>query len=153
MPHLTSGLSLLCRLPHPSSWQAPPAYCPLIFSVFLLYPTHGQSDLLSAFDETTTFADNLAEVFAIPPSWDREGAYRSPKDLVVYAETANKKLLKIPRKMKLMDVFAAAVGTGTSGGEKDGLPLRDGLLSFVVLPKGAAEDKWVSEVKARRDNP
>ena len=139
------------RLPHPSAWQAPPAYCPLIFSVFLLYPPYGQSDLLSAFDETTTFAANLAEVFASPPSWDTEGAYRSPANLVVYAETASGKLLKIPRKTRLMDVFGSAVGTGSSGGPKDGLPLRDGLLSFVVLPKGAVEEKWVAEVKAKRD--
>lgn len=89
-------------------------------------------------------------MFASPPPWDSKGQYRLT-NVVIYAETKNKKLLKIPRKMKLIDVFAAAVGTGTSGGEKDGLALKDGLLSFVVLPKGVEEEKWVAEVKQRRD--
>lgn len=139
-----------CSWPAPSGWHAPPPHCPLIFPVFLLYPTHSQSDLIQTFDETTTFADQLAVVLASPPAWDTRGAFR-PGNVVVYAETRAKRLLKIPRKMRLADVFAAAVGTGVQGGDRDGLQLKDGLLSFVVLPKGDEEDKWVNEVKQRRD--
>jgi small subunit ribosomal protein S7e len=34
---------------------------------------------------------------------------------------------------------------------KDGIVLKDGLLSFIVLPKGEEEKKWIEEFKRQRD--
>ena len=36
------------------------------------------------------------------------------------------------------------------GGPVDGLELKDGCLTFVVLPKGDVEQKWVEEFKRSR---
>lgn len=38
------------------------------------------------------------------------------------------------------------------GVPKDGVVLKDGLLSFVVLPKGEEEKKWIDEFKQKRDS-
>ncbi len=35
--------------------------------------------------------------------------------------------------------------------DRDGLVMRDGILSLVVLPKGEAESKWVEDFKAQRE--
>lgn len=128
-------------------WIAPPPEAPLVFPVFFLYPTHNQSDLLSHFEESTTFQSNLDSVFATPPPWDTAAAYR-PGKVVVYCETALGRLLKIPRKMTLREVFEAA--RGQEGKGQDGVVLRDGLLSFVVLVKGEDEQKWVEEAKKKQ---
>jgi hypothetical protein len=69
--------------------------------------------------------------------------------IVVYCETAKGRLLKIPKKMTLEEVFVAGKGKGT-GDDKDGVVLRDGLVSFVVLLKGEEERKWVEETKKKR---
>lgn len=51
--------------------------------------------------------------------------------------------------MTLLDVCNAAKAKGDEA--KDGLMLRDGCLTFVVLPKETeVEKKWVEEFKATR---
>jgi len=47
--------------------------------------------------------------------------------------------------MTLRDVCSAAKGI-----EKDGLELKDGCLTFVVLPRGEVENKWIQEYKSSR---
>ncbi len=52
--------------------------------------------------------------------------------------------------MTLRDVCNAA--KAKEGQPRDGLELKDGCLTFVVLPKGTdVEKKWVDEFKATRD--
>lgn len=69
--------------------------------------------------------------------------------------------MKIPIGAKkgftMEDVFSAArkepgVGEGKSGreGERDGVVVRDGLVSLVVVTKGEREETWVAEMKAKR---
>lgn len=113
-----------------------------------MYPEASTSDLLSSFATTDTFADQLAPVFASPPEWDTTGAYSSLASIVIYCETAKGRLLKIPHKMTLEEVFAAGKRAKDND---DGVVLRDGCLSFVVLAKGESEKKWVEEAKRKRD--
>lgn len=42
----------------------------------------------------------------------------------------------------------AEPGKGT---ERDGMEMKDGLLSIVVLPKGEAEKEWVERFKKERE--
>ena len=49
--------------------------------------------------------------------------------------------------MTLVDVFNASAG---KDGVADGLLLKQGYLSFIVVPKGEQEIKWVNEYKSSR---
>ncbi|KAI6165001.1 hypothetical protein EDD17DRAFT_1884906 [Pisolithus thermaeus] len=93
----------------------------LIFPVFFLYPQHATSDVISDFVENTTFSG--------PPVPDR--------------------LLKVGKKMTLRDVCRVAIQK--PGDPVDGLELKDGYLSFAVLPRGEVEQNWVEEFKRTRD--
>jgi len=125
----------------------------LIIPVFFLYPEHATSDVVPAFVEDTEFGAVLATMFppvAPRPSWDADRRYVLGS-LVVYAMTRRKRLLKVGRKMTLRDVCRAAGGTGGGGTNvEDGLEVKDGCLSFVVVPRGEAEQKWVEEYKSTR---
>jgi len=83
-----------------------------------------------------------------PPEWDKKGDYIA-SNLVVYATTFRKRLLKIGKKMTLRDVCKAA--KAKEGDPIDGLEIRDNCLSFAVLPKGAEETRWVEEYKKTRE--
>ncbi len=85
---------------------------------------------------------------APPPEWDAKGQYKDG-NLVIYAMTRRKRLLKVGKKMTLRDVCNAA--KAKEGEPLDGLELKDGCLTFAVLPKGAEETKWVEEYKKARD--
>jgi hypothetical protein len=116
----------------------------LVFPVFFLYPQYATSDIIAEFAEDTPFATHLEVMFppqAPHPDWDSNHEYTVSR-LVVYAMTKTMRVLKIGKKMNLKDVFKAA---------KDGLELKDGCLSFVVLPKGQTEQNWVEEYKRTRD--
>lgn len=139
-----------------TSWTAPPITTPLIYPIFLLYPSHGQSDLITHFAETTSFNDQLAVMFPSSPSattgwaaWDTKREYHL-NNLVVYVETRHRRLLKCGKDLPLVEVIAKAVKL-EEGKVVDGVILRDGLMSFVVLVKGDQEKKWISEFKANRD--
>lgn len=139
---------------------------PILFPVFLLYPQHNTSDLITSFDPSATFSSHLATMFpptpgAPPmqtaygvrppekgPDWDPNGEYTT-SNLSVYATTHRRRLLKIGKRMTLRDACDAAAA-GASPGEKDGLELRDGSLSFIVLPKGERERAWADDFKRRR---
>jgi hypothetical protein len=82
------------------------------------------------------------------PEWDKNAEYVDGR-LVVYAITLRKRLLKVGKKMTLTDVCRAA--KGKHGEPRDGLEIKDGCLTFVVLPKGEVETKWVEEFKNARD--
>jgi hypothetical protein len=81
------------------------------------------------------------------PAWDARGEYTAGA-LVVYAPTRRRRLLKVGARMSLHDVCAAA--RAKEGEAPDGLELKDGCLTFVVLPKGTEEQKWIAQYKLER---
>ncbi|KAJ7122775.1 hypothetical protein C8R44DRAFT_704497 [Mycena epipterygia] len=123
----------------------------LIIPVFFLYPQHATSDAIPEFVEDTPFATHLSSMFppqAPPPTWDAKGEYVDGQ-LVIYAMTHRKRLLRVGKKMSLRDVCSAS--KGKDGEPRDGLEVKDGCLTFVVLPKGDVEKKWIDEYKSTRD--
>jgi small subunit ribosomal protein S7e len=113
----------------------------LIFPVFFLYPQYATSDVIEQFYEDTTFTAHLENMFppnASRPAWDEKGEYVVGK-MSVYAMTRGRRLLKIGKKMTLKDVFKATT---------DVIEVKDGCLTFSVLPKGAEEEKWIAAYKA-----
>ena len=137
----------------------PPEQTTLIYPVFLLYPSHSQSDFITHFSEETSVADHLAVMFpsSAPsseppfPAWDTKREYHSD-NLVVYVETAHRRLLKVGRDLTLREVIRKAVKPAMDGkGVGDGVILRDGLLSLVVLVKGEREKEWIDQYKRSRD--
>lgn len=83
------------------------------------------------------------------PEWDKNGEYVDGR-LVIYTITLRKRLLKIGKNMTLLDACKAS--KQKDGELKDGLEVKDGCLTFVVLPKGDVEQKWVDEFKMNRDS-
>lgn len=124
----------------------------LIIPVFFLYPQYATSDVIAHFVEDTTFSTHIVQMFppqAPAPSWDKAGKYMA-NTLVVYAITRRKRLLKVGKKMTLRDVCNAA--KAKEGEPDDGLELKDGCLTFIVVPKGEVEQNWVDEFKRTRDD-
>ncbi|GMK58254.1 hypothetical protein CspeluHIS016_0502860 [Cutaneotrichosporon spelunceum] len=141
-----------------AAWEPPTAATPLIFPVFLLYPQHNQSDLITHFHEETSFDDQLGPIFPAGPSstapgwspWDQKHEYWTG-NLVVYVETAARRLLKVGKEITLREVLAKAHRPAEGGKPRDGVVLRDGLLSFVVLVRGKEEREWIENFKRVRD--
>ncbi|KAI8870739.1 hypothetical protein GQ42DRAFT_162497 [Ramicandelaber brevisporus] len=115
----------------------------LSWPVTFLYPEHKQSDFIEAFDEAVVFADMLDTMFEQPPEWDDDGKYKA-KSLDVYFavpvknhldEGRTEKLLKIGRKMTLLDVLS----------HKDYV-ITDGIPAFIILPrKSSFTDSFVAQ--------
>lgn len=123
----------------------------LVMPVFFLYPQHAVSDTIPRFLEETPFSAHLTAMFppeAPAPEWDQKGEYVDG-NLVIYAITHRRRLLKVGKKMTLRDVCKAA--RGKDGEPRDGLEVKNGCMSFVVVPKGAEEKRWVDEFKQSRD--
>ena len=57
--------------------------------------------------------------------------------------------MKVGKNHTLRTVFEAA--RAKEGQPRDGLELRDGCLSFVVLPKGEVEKRWIEDYKKARE--
>ena len=81
--------------------------------------------------------------------WDAKHEFWSG-NLVVYLETAQRRLLKVGKELTLREVVLKAVKQ-MEYGKNDGMILRDGLLSFIVLVKGQQEKTWIEEYKRKRD--
>ncbi|KAL7415698.1 hypothetical protein BDY24DRAFT_381927 [Mrakia frigida] len=141
-----------------SLWLPPPPQTPLILPTFLLYPSHQTSDLLSHLPSTTPLLQALSPLFpplSPPPEWDSKGEF-TIKNIAVYVETSQGRLLKIPvgpkKGFTMEDVFQAGrKDAAENGGERDGVVVRDGVVSLVVVTKGEGEEKWVGEMKRRRE--
>ncbi|KAH9947251.1 40S ribosomal protein S7 [Amylocystis lapponica] len=119
-----------------------PQHTTLVVPVFFLYPQYATSDIVQHFVEDTPFSAHLSVMFppeASPPEWDKNHQYVAGQ-LVIYAMTHRKRLLKVGKKMTLRDACKAAAGK--VGEPRDGLEMKDGCLSFVVAPKGEVERKW-----------
>jgi hypothetical protein len=122
----------------------------LIFPALFLYPQHAVTDVVSNFVESTPFSAHLAAMFppaAEKPPWDVNNEYVDGS-LVVYTITHRKRILKVGKKMTLRDVCDAA--RAKEGEPRDWLELKDGCLTFIVLPKGEEEQKWVAQYKRER---
>ncbi|KAM6495667.1 40S ribosomal protein S7 [Amanita muscaria] len=136
---------------YPTFDQEDPTGKTLVFPVFFLYPQYATSDVISQFVEDTPFSAHLSVMFpphAEPPSWDVKRQYIDG-ELIIYAMTHRKRLLKVGKKMSLRDVLNAS--KAKEGDPHDGLELKDGCLSFAVLPKGDDERRWVEEYKRLRE--
>ncbi|KAJ3519505.1 hypothetical protein NMY22_g13162 [Coprinellus aureogranulatus] len=123
----------------------------LVLPVFFLYPQYAISDIIQEFYEDTSFEAHLERMFppkGASPPWDEKGEY-TYKNLVIYAMTHRKRLFKVGKKNTLRDIFKAA--GGKPDGPKDGLEVKDGCITFAVLPKGEEESKWVEEFKKTRE--
>jgi hypothetical protein len=119
--------------------------------VFFLYPQYATSDVISHFAEDTKFSAHLSLMFppdAPAPTWDVKGEYVAGT-VSIYAITHRKRLLKVGKKMTLRNV--CNVAKEKDGEPKDGLEIKDGYLTFVVLPKGEVEKRWIAEYKQSRD--
>lgn len=138
-----------------------PIRTPLQFPTLLVYPQHTQSDFIQAFHEDTTIGAQLDVVF--PPEargsiqWDHAGQYVST-NLQVYATTKKMRLLKIPRGLSLREIVdqgAKEEQVVVNGGKKlvrDGVVLKDGIITLVVLPKNSdAEKEWIERFKKDRE--
>ncbi|KAF8138160.1 40S ribosomal protein S7 [Boletus edulis] len=122
-----------------------PTRSTLIFPVFFLYPQYATSDVIAHFVEDTTFYVHISQMFPpqVPvPAWDEKQEYTA-NNLVVYAMTHRRRLLKVGKKMTLRDVCKAA--REKDGEPADGLEIKDGYLTFAVLPRGSEEQRWVDE--------
>ncbi|EKM59352.1 uncharacterized protein PHACADRAFT_191699 [Phanerochaete carnosa HHB-10118-sp] len=122
----------------------------LVLPVLFLYPQYAQTDIISEFVEDTPFSAHVERMFppaVPPPSWDLKIEY-SADHIVIYAATHRRRLLKVGKKMSLRDVLRAAVGE--EGESRDGLELKGGCLSFVVLAKGEVEKTWIEDFKKAR---
>ncbi|WVO18037.1 hypothetical protein L204_105735 [Cryptococcus depauperatus] len=139
-------------------WTPPPPHTPLIFPIVLFYPEYGQSDFITQFHENSSFEDQLAAMFPASQTspnmpwadWDEKRQYNVP-NLVVYVETKEKRLLKVGKELTLREVLSKARREARGNIKKDGIILRDGLLSFIVLVKGPQENAWVEDFKMKRD--
>ncbi|KAI0921270.1 hypothetical protein AcW2_006295 [Taiwanofungus camphoratus] len=135
----------------PSFDPEDPTHSTLIMPVFFLYPQHAISDMISQFVEDTPFSAHLAAMFppqAPPPEWDKNHEYVDGQ-LVIYAMTHRRRLLKVGKEMTLRDVYKAA--RPKDGDPPDGIEVKDGCLTFVVLPKGAVESAWVEDFRQQRE--
>lgn len=122
----------------------------LILPVLFLYPQYATSDIIAEFVEDSPFSAHIERMFPpaeSPPYWDVNAEY-SVDRIVIYAVTHRQRLLKVGKKMTLSDVLKAS--TNKVGNPKDGLVLKDGCLSFVVLVKGDVEQKWIEDFKKTR---
>jgi hypothetical protein len=147
--------------PEGVTWSPPSVATPLVFPAFFLYPTVQNSDLITQFHEDSTFYDQLEAMFPVSEDgqaahegvtwadWDKNHQFRSD-NLNIYAITNGKKLLKVGRTHTLRQVAEKAASLSTPA-QRDGLFMQDGLMSFIVLPKGQAEQEWLERFKADRD--
>ena len=106
----------------------------LAFPVLLLYPEHGQSDLIKSVGEAETLGHYLEEVFPLP--WDEARQY-TKTGVELFMETATGGLTKVGKKVSLLMVL----GEGK-------VEVVDGLIRAWVVPKERVPS-WVAEMKKR----
>ncbi|KAG8705211.1 hypothetical protein FRC11_009231, partial [Ceratobasidium sp. 423] len=125
-----------------------PAVAELICRVVLIYPQHGQTDLIVRFSTEDTLGAHLDTILPDPESgsdvpfapWDERREYTSTK-VNVYVKTRKGRVLRLGRSKTLAEICKTARG---KEGEEDGLVVGQGVIAFVVVPKGSlAEEKYL----------
>lgn len=142
-----------------AKWTPPDVIrTPLVLPVFFMYPQYAQSDFIADYHEDTPVGEYIKTIF--PSSsrgtlpWDAKAEYYD-ENLQVYATTRKQRLLKVGRKLSLRQVMDQGFKEAGVGEDKvkdrDGLVMRDGILSLVVVPKGDAEKEWVEKFRKERE--
>ncbi|CAE6446460.1 unnamed protein product [Rhizoctonia solani] len=133
-----------------------PTTAELICRVVLVYPQHGQTDLVVRFSTDDTLGAHLDAILPNPESgsdvpfapWDEKREYTSTK-VNVYVKTRKGRVLRLARNKTLADICKTAKG---KEGEDDGLVVGQGVIAFVVVPKGSlAEEKYIKSAKKERE--
>ncbi|KAG8695836.1 hypothetical protein FRC09_008899 [Ceratobasidium sp. 395] len=131
----------------------------LICRVALVYPQHGQTDLIVRFSTHDTLGAHLDTILPDPssadgqvdyPPWDTKREYSS-RAVNVYVQTKQGRVLKLGRNKTLAEICANVRATGKAKGLEDGLVVEQGVLAFVVVPRGSdAEERYLKSVKQER---
>ena len=121
----------------------------VFWPVLVLYPLVGESDFLKGVGETASVADIVGTVLGdglLP--WDggreyvlgdgAEGDKKKKKGVDVFMETMAGGMVKVGRKMRLLDVLA--------GGKVE---VVDGVVRCFVVPRAKVEG-WVEEMRKRK---
>lgn len=107
----------------------------LVFPVLLLYPLHGQSDLIKAFGEEQTLAGHMDYLLPLP--WDAAGEY-TPAAVDAYVDTAAGGLSKWGKQVELLTLLSGAK-----------VEVVDGLVRVYLVPKARAP-AWIAQMKERK---
>ncbi|CCO26885.1 Tetratricopeptide repeat protein 4 homolog Short=TPR repeat protein 4 homolog [Rhizoctonia solani AG-1 IB] len=132
-----------------------PTSAELICRVVLVYPQYGQTDLVVRFSTEDTLGAHLDTI--LPNSetesdvpfapWDEKREYISTK-VNVYVKTRKARVLRLGRNKSLAEICKTAQG---KEGEDDGLVVGQGVIAFVVVPKGSlAEERYLNSVREER---
>ncbi|KAG9090770.1 hypothetical protein FRC06_000888 [Ceratobasidium sp. 370] len=136
-----------------------PATAELICRVALVYPQHGQTDLIIRFSTHDTLGAHLDSILPDPsspdgqlefPPWDTKREYSS-RAVNVYVRTRQGRVLKLGRNKTLAEICANVRKTGKERGIEDGLVVGQGVIAFVVVPRGSdAEERYIRSVKEEK---
>jgi tetratricopeptide (TPR) repeat protein len=109
---------------------APKSATRLVWPLLLLYPPYGQSDFLSAADETAVVADHLGTVFSQHAPWDTEHLYDDASKLKVYYLVGqDHAIYELPAKRtRIVDVLGRLV-----------TEVDRGLLALHIVPEGRTD--------------
>ncbi|KDN50185.1 hypothetical protein RSAG8_01521, partial [Rhizoctonia solani AG-8 WAC10335] len=133
-----------------------PTTAELICRVVLVYPQHGQTDLIVRFSTDDTLGAHLDTILPNPENgsdvpfapWDGKKEYTSTT-VNVYVRTRKGRVLRLGRNKTLAEICKTAKG---KEGDEDGLVVGQVVLPFVVVPKGSlAEEKYLKSVKEDRE--
>ena len=148
--YLPESSKFLIPLFPPNVWSSPPPTTPLTFPTNILYPLSPvgpMAEHIAGFSTISTFSDQLHPMLNPPPPWDQTNEYAGQSSVSVYVITNIGKILKVGMGLTLSKVLAAA-SKGKSAQSHDGIPLVEGTLNFIILPKGEKEKKWVEDYKS-----
>ncbi|KAG8737128.1 hypothetical protein FRC10_008550 [Ceratobasidium sp. 414] len=136
-----------------------PGTAELICRVALVYPQHGQTDLIIRFSTHDTLGAHLDSILPDPsspdgqveyPLWDTKREYSS-RAVNAYVRTRQGRVLKLGRNKTLAEICANVRKTGKEKGIEDGLVVGQGVIAFVVVPRASdAEERYLRSVKEER---
>lgn len=109
----------------------------VFWPVLVLYPLVGESDFLKSVGERSSFGEVLETVLGEGVGWDGGGEYVLD-GVETFMETKEGGMVKVGRKMRLLDVLA--------GGKVE---VVDGVVRCFVVPRVKVEG-WVEGMKARK---
>ncbi|KAJ8973926.1 hypothetical protein NQ317_001132 [Molorchus minor] len=101
----------------------------LVWPVAFVYPEYKIMDYIKQFIDNETFDDHLSEVFKNYPEWDQKKQY-TMKNLNVYFETLNRKILKVDTSKTLGDIL-----------KMKEYVIKGGTPSFIILVKHSPVEK------------